>query len=101
MKNTNWTQFGDTYTYTPSSPEQIYVNHSFGAVPSNATRVCISTVQEGDIETFVEIYKGHSTAIYEFSQTVSLANWQDNNTVRIGYIKFANVNKITIKAYYK
>ena len=101
LANTEWTQLGSAYSYTPSSPEQIYINHSFGTVPSNATRVCISTVQEGDVETFVEIYKGHSTAIYEFSQTVSLVNWQNDNAVRVGYVRFANTNKITIKAYYK
>ena len=101
MKNTNWTQFGDTYTYTPSAIGQVYLSYSFGAVPSNATRVGITIVQEGDIETFVELYKGHSTAIYEFNQTAVLANWLSNNTVGVSYARFASTNKITIKVYYK
>lgn len=99
--NPNWTQFGSTYTYTPSGQGQVYLNHSFGAVPSNATRVGVVIAQEGDIETFVELYKGHSTAIYEFSQTAVIANWPSANTVGVSYAKFANTNKLTIKAYCK
>ena len=102
LKNTNWTQFGDTYTYTPSAIGQVYLNHSLGTVPSNATRVGIAVQQEGDIETFIELHKGHSTAIYEFSQTAVLANWwTSNNTVGISYARFANANKLTVKVYYK
>ena len=99
--NPNWTQFGSTYTYTPSGQGQAYLSHSFGAVPSNATRVGISICQEGDIESFVELHKGHSTAIYEFSQTVVLASWHDNNTVGISYARFVSANKLTVNAYYK
>lgn len=99
--NPNWTQFGSTYTYTPSGQGQVYLAHSLGAVPSNATRVGVIIVQEGDIETFVELHKGYSTAIYEFNQTAVLAKWLDDNTVGISYARFANTNKLTVKVYYK
>lgn len=101
IANPNWTQFGSAYTYTPSALGQVYIGHSFGAVPSNATRVGMTIFQEGDIESFVELHKGHSTAIYEYSQTAVLANWIDNTTVGISYARFVSTNKLTVKVYYK
>lgn len=101
LESTEWTQFGTDYTFTPTATGQAYVNHSLGAVPQGAKRVAISQSQVGDIETFVELFKGHATCITEFSQTVSLANWASNNTVNVSYVRTAGTNAVTYKVFYK
>ena len=101
LESTEWTQFGTDYTYTPTAAGQSYINHSFGTVPQGAKRVGISQTQVGDIETFAELFKGHTTNIVEFSQTATLANWGNNNTVGVSYMKTNSTNAITYKAFYK
>lgn len=101
LESVGWTQFGTDYTFTPTAAGQSYINHSFGDVPQGAKRVGISQVQVGDIETFAELFKGHTTNIVEFSQTATLANWSNNNTVGVSYTRTNSTNAITYKAFYK
>lgn len=101
LNSTGWTQFGSAYTFTPPTDGQHYINHSFGSPPSGARRVAISQAQLGDIETFVELYKGHATNVVEFSQTSSLASWSENNAVGVSYVRIhSGTNPVTYKAYY-
>ena len=101
LESVEWTQFGTDYTFTPTAAGQAYINHSFGIVPQGAKRVGISQAQVGDIETFAELFKGHTTNIVEFSQTATLANWGNNNTVGLSYVRANGANAITYKAFYK
>ena len=101
LESTEWTQFGTDYTYTPTAAGQSYINHSFGTVPQGAKRVGISQTQVGDIETFAELFKGHTTNIVEFSQAATLATWVNNNTVEVSYMRTNLTNAITYKAFYK
>ena len=101
LESAEWTQFGTDYTFTPTAAGQAYVKHSFGAVPQGAKRVGISQTQVGDIETFAELFKGHTINIVEFSQTATLANWGNDNTVGISYMRTNSTNAITYKAFYK
>lgn len=101
ISETEWVQFGNTFKFTPSTSGQHYVSHNFGKPPVGTRRVAISQSQEGDIETFVELYKGHSTNIVEFSQTASLANWAPDNNVGISYVRiYSGTNPVTYKVYY-
>lgn len=101
LESTEWTQLDTDYTFTPTAAGQAYINHSFGTVPQGAKRVGISQAQVGDIETFAELFKGHTTNIVEFSQTATLASWKNDNTVNVSYVRVSGTNAVTYKAFYK
>lgn len=101
LESVEWTHFGTDYTFTPTAAGQAHVNHSLGAVPQGAKRVGISQTQVGDIETFAELFKGHTTNIVEFSQAATLASWGNDNAVVLLYVRSNGTNAITYKAFYK
>ena len=98
MSINNW-QLVTEYTYTPSATGQIYVNEKIGEVDQNARRVGVAVVQAGDVESFVELAKGHSTNILEFDGSNYLVNWVYGNQCWLSYAKFELTNSLTIKLY--
>lgn len=101
VNRSGWTQLGSSWTFSPPTSGQHYVAHKLGTVPAGTRKVAVSQKQEGDIETFVELYKDHTTCIVEFSQTVSLANWQNNGDVGISYVRiYSGTYPVTYTAYY-
>lgn len=94
-----WTQLGNNYEYTPSAAGQAYLNATvLDSVPNNAKRVAIDVIQAGDMSTFVELAKGHTTNVFEFNGSRCIAAWVGSSVV-ISYANFVNTNKMTAKAY--